>query len=97
VNGSICIGLKDKPSFLFANYTSEALSRSRKFEIGAVIRARTSEDDGPLTARAIRFVEQRLRVFQVGGVEALGEPVVDVGEHPRALGRRADTINFYRR
>ena len=27
------------------------------------------------------FFEQRLGVLQVGGVEALGEPVVDVGEH----------------
>src|SRR5208337_1282989 len=27
------------------------------------------------------FVQQRLGVLQVGGVEALGEPVVDLGEH----------------
>ncbi len=30
--------------------------------------------------RSSKFVEQRLRVFQIGSVEALGEPVVDVGE-----------------
>jgi hypothetical protein len=28
-----------------------------------------------------QVVEQRLGVDEVGGVEALGEPVVDVGEH----------------
>ncbi len=27
-----------------------------------------------------QFVEQRLGVLQVGGVEALGDPVVDFGE-----------------
>src|SRR5208282_5818125 len=27
------------------------------------------------------FVQQRLRVLQIRGVEALGEPVVDFGEH----------------
>jgi hypothetical protein len=31
------------------------------------------------------FVEQCFRVFEVGGVEALGEPVVDVGEHRARL------------
>ena len=31
------------------------------------------------------LVEQGLRVFQVGGVEAFGEPVVDVGEHGAGL------------
>jgi hypothetical protein len=28
-----------------------------------------------------QFVEQRLGFLEVGGVEALGEPVVDLGEH----------------
>ena len=28
-----------------------------------------------------KFVEQRLGVLQIGGVEALGEPAVDFGEH----------------
>jgi hypothetical protein len=28
-----------------------------------------------------QFIEQRLGVLKVGGVEALGEPAVDVGEH----------------
>ena len=28
-----------------------------------------------------QLAEQRLGVFEVGGVEALGEPVVDFGEH----------------
>ena len=32
-----------------------------------------------------QFVEQRLGVFQVGGLEALGEPVVDVGENRARL------------
>ena len=30
---------------------------------------------------AVQFIEQRFSVLQVGGVEALGEPAVDVGEH----------------
>jgi hypothetical protein len=29
-----------------------------------------------------QLVEQRLGILQIGGVEALGEPVVDLGEHP---------------
>jgi hypothetical protein len=32
-----------------------------------------------------QLVEQRLRIFQIGGVEALGKPVVDVGEHRARL------------
>jgi hypothetical protein len=28
-----------------------------------------------------QLIEQRLGVFQIGGVEALGEPAVDFGEH----------------
>ena len=28
-----------------------------------------------------QFGEQRLSLFQIGGVEAFGEPVVDFGEH----------------
>jgi hypothetical protein len=36
-------------------------------------------------ASAAQFVEQRLGVFQIGGVEALGEPVVDLGEHRAGL------------
>src|SRR5271168_3555622 len=31
------------------------------------------------------FVQQRLRVLQVGGVEALGKTVVDLGEHRAGL------------
>src|SRR6266852_4669245 len=33
------------------------------------------------------LVEQCLRVFQIGGVEAFGEPVVDLGEHRAVLTR----------
>src|SRR5229473_1019104 len=32
-----------------------------------------------------QLLEQRLGVFQVGGVEALGEPAVDLGEHRTRL------------
>src|SRR5271156_3721560 len=41
----------------------------------------------PLAQRILmsQLVEQRLGVFQVGGVEAFGEPVVDVGEHRARL------------
>jgi len=30
---------------------------------------------------AAQFVEQRLSLFQIDGIKALGEPVVDFGEH----------------
>jgi hypothetical protein len=36
-------------------------------------------------ALRIEFVKQRLGVFEVGGIEALGEPVVDLGEHRARL------------
>jgi len=36
-----------------------------------------------------QLVEQRLGVLQVGGVEALGEPVVDIGEHRVSFGALA--------
>jgi hypothetical protein len=40
-----------------------------------------------LTKLGCQFLQQRLRVFQVGGVEAFGEPAVDVGEYrPRFVG-----------
>jgi hypothetical protein len=32
-----------------------------------------------------QLIEERLGVLQVGGVEALGEPVIDVGEHRARL------------
>ena len=32
-----------------------------------------------------QFVEQGLRVFEVGGIEALGEPTVDLDEHRARL------------
>jgi hypothetical protein len=34
-----------------------------------------------------KIVEQRLRILQVGGVEALGEPAVDPGEHHGSAGK----------
>ena len=32
-----------------------------------------------------QFLEQRLGVLEIGGVEAFGEPVVDIGEHRACL------------
>src|SRR5208337_502601 len=42
-----------------------------------------------------QLVEQRLRVLQIGGVEALGEPVVDVCDHrhPANNSRSAASMN----
>jgi hypothetical protein len=34
----------------------------------------------PIQLRA-RLIDQRLGIFQVGGIEAFGEPVVDFGKH----------------
>ena len=39
----------------------------------------------PDDVRLAQFAEQRLRLDEVGGVEALGEPVVNVGEHRARL------------
>jgi MFS family permease len=36
-------------------------------------------------ASAVQFLQQRLGVLQVGGVEAFGEPAVDLGEHRARL------------
>ena len=36
---------------------------------------------GPNERLCAQPIEQRFRIFQIGGVEALGEPVVDFGEH----------------
>ena len=33
------------------------------------------------TRLPLKFLEQRLGFFQIGGIKALGEPVVDVGEY----------------
>src|SRR5690348_18140291 len=33
----------------------------------------------------VQFVEQRLGVFEIGGVETLGEPVIDFREHHTRL------------
>ena len=33
------------------------------------------------TNLTVQSVEQRLGIFEVGGVEVLGEPVVDISEH----------------
>jgi hypothetical protein len=33
----------------------------------------------------VQFLQQRLGVLQISGVEALGEPVVDFGEHAARL------------
>jgi hypothetical protein len=38
----------------------------------------------------IQFIEQLFRVFQVGGVEAIGKPVVDVA--PRVRSDRAGRV-----
>jgi hypothetical protein len=40
------------------------------------------------TLRA-QFVEQRLGLLQIGGIEALGEPVADFGEHGAGFRRRS--------
>jgi hypothetical protein len=42
-----------------------------------------------LTTGSRQFVEQRLGALQVGGVEALGEPVVDRGEEIAGFGAPA--------
>ena len=33
-----------------------------------------------------QFAEQRLRLFQIGGIEALGEPIIDGGEEVASFG-----------
>jgi hypothetical protein len=38
------------------------------------------------------FVEQRLRLFQIGGVEAFGEPAVNRSEEITSLGSAAAEV-----
>jgi hypothetical protein len=60
----------------------ETTVRQRSPALGAELLARDSF--GPAfsaTHLGAQLVEQRLGVLQIGGVEALGEPVVDLGEH----------------
>ena len=48
------------------------------------LRSSLNEDYGctkKFRGLAPKLIHQRLNVLQVGGVEAFGEPVVDVGEH----------------
>src|ERR1700731_1158037 len=52
----------------------------------AVVRARPP---AMLTTGSRQFVEQRLCVFQIGGVEAFGEPAVDRGEEVAGFGAAA--------
>jgi len=72
--------------------TRAELPRPAIFLASTTLELRKSASDRPSKIRAAlmtvihvpqlgQFVEQSLRVLQVGGVEALGEPVVDFGEH----------------
>jgi len=47
--------------------------------------------DHPSWTLVGQLVEQGLGVLQVGGVETLGEPVVDVGQHRARLVATADS------
>jgi len=38
-----------------------------------------------VVALSTEFVEQCLSIFQIGGAETLGEPVVNLGEHGARL------------
>ena len=49
------------------------------------LRTSSSECSPFAAALVAKLIEQRLGVLQVGGVEALGEPVVDLGEHRARL------------
>jgi hypothetical protein len=46
---------------------------------------RIANESQPVITLLAEFVEQRVGVLQVGDVEALGEPVVDFGEHRARL------------
>jgi hypothetical protein len=43
----------------------------------------------PVATSSRKLVEQRLRFFQICGVEALGEPAIDRGEQIAGLGAPA--------
>jgi hypothetical protein len=46
---------------------------------------RTPKLDAKQTILTAQFIQQRLGVFQVASIEALGEPAVDFGEHRARL------------
>jgi len=41
----------------------------------------------PQLTLTVQFVEQRLRILQIGGVEAFSEPVIDFGVAERRVSR----------
>src|SRR5207248_4695765 len=65
-------------------------SRPRQWVIGSA-RKRSFAPDSPLCGnrRLGQFVEQRLGLFEIGGVEAFGEPAEDWGEEGERLLRPA--------
>jgi hypothetical protein len=67
---------RDRPCL--ANLIARGVSKRRRWWARGQFSNRTGELIG-------QFVEKRLRVHQVGGIESLGKPVVDVGEHRTAL------------
>jgi len=46
---------------------------------------RSSGGDSACECFSSQFIEQRLRLFQIGGIEAFGEPAIDLGEEIAGL------------
>jgi hypothetical protein len=45
--------------------------------------------------RATEFFEQGFRLFQIGGVETFGEPVVDSGEYRAGFVTTASSYQYF--
>jgi hypothetical protein len=75
------------PSYRNPNRISKQRLNDRYVGSQLADHPRTSVWEEPVEQRILRsqFVEQRVGVLQVGGVEAFGEPVVDLGEHRARL------------
>jgi hypothetical protein len=64
--------------------TSAMLNEPRAGQAIPALMSTECLDQGKSSGQRVlfdQFVEQCLGVFQIGGVEAFGEPAIDVGEH----------------
>jgi len=70
-------------SYRIANRICKQILNDRYVAGQPADHSQTSVWEEPVEQRVLpsQFVEQRVGLLQVGGIEAFGEPVVDLGEH----------------
>ena len=84
------VGYPDKPNYRDSSRQRVMESIEKSLKAGAVTRElKKIHFAAPRqTQLFLHSMEQRLGVFQVGGLEAFGEPAVDLSQHRTRLGRR---------